>query len=119
MEVNPEVNQGEVNPSGEVNLGQEVNPRRVIETVQDFAEWGAEPGDRDDRLSGCCGYPVRVVGRTTLHHECSGCGEACDAVDPATWDAVSCSACFRIRPRKDLSPDSVCLGGCAPHRRPR
>lgn len=31
----------------------------------------------DKELSDCCQAPVEVVGRTTMHYECTQCHEAC------------------------------------------
>jgi hypothetical protein len=37
--------------------------------------------------SKCCDARVKVVGRTTLHYECTKCGEACDIffTNRRTW----------------------------------
>ena len=42
-------------------------------------------------LSICCGASTTVAGRTTKHYECTGCGNACDAVpdESADWDPVN------------------------------
>lgn len=32
-------------------------------------------------VSDCCSAPVTMEGRTTRYHVCSGCGQACDAVN--------------------------------------
>lgn len=38
-------------------------------------------------VSACCAAPVAVEGRTTRYWVCTGCGQACDAVDGAPRDA--------------------------------
>lgn len=51
-------------------------------------------------ISHCCRAPLRVVGRTTLHYECTACHEPCDEYHPAP--ETVCKVCGKVY--KDHGP---------------